>query len=369
MESQKVRVLVLSNRATCLYNMRLETIVAFLDLEYEVMISSPYGSRIEDLKALGCSYMETAFNNRGTSIKDDLKLIGHYRKVMRVVKPDVVLTFMIKPNIYGGMAANKEKIPFIANITGLGTALQNEGLMQKVIVSLYRRAFKKVSFVFFQNEGNLSFFKRKRIAYQRGKLIPGSGVNLTKFSPLPFPDAEEVSFVFIARVMKAKGIDHYLEAAKVIKSKHPKTTFYVCGSCEESYEEILNEYQKAGIVTYLGLVDDVREVFKLTHCTILPSYHEGLSNVLLESAASSCPNITTNINGCKEVVEDGMTGILVEPKSTESLIQGIERFLNLNIEERKRMGEMGRLKVEKEFDRQLVVDAYLEVVDALIQEG
>jgi len=340
--------------------------MALLDLGYEVIISSPYGSRIEDLKALGCSYVETEFNNRGTSVKDDLKLVGHYRKVMQVIKPHVVLTFMIKPNIYGGIAARREEIPVIANITGLGTAIKSKGLMPKIIVVLYRIAFKKVSCIFFQNEDNLNFFKKRGIARGREKLLPGSGVNLRKFRALPFPEDEKTSFVFIARVMKDKGIDHYLEAAKKIKSKYDHTEFHICGSCEESYKIVLNEYHEAGFIIYHGLIRDVREIYKVTHCIVHPSYHEGLSNVLLESAASARPNITSNINGCKEVVDDGVTGFLVKPKSTESLVAGIEYFLSLSYEERKRMGENGRLKVEREFNRQIVVNAYLDEVDSQI---
>lgn len=363
MKSKKIRILLLSNWDMCIYNMRLEMITKLLNLGHEVVISSLYGSRIEDLKALGCSYVKTEFDNRGMNIKDDLKLIRHYRKVMRDVKPDVVLTYMIKPNIYGGIAATKEKIPFIANITGLGTSLQNKGLVQTAIVMLYRMAFKKVSFVFFQNEANLKFFKEKKIGYTSGKLLPGSGVNLSNFTPLPFPESEsQISFVFIARVTKAKGIDHYLEAAKVITDKYKHTKFYICGNCEPMYEKTLNKYQEAGIITYLGVVKDVKKILEVVHCTVLPSYHEGLSNVLLESAASARPAITTNVNGCKEVVEDEVTGILVEPKNTESLIVGIEKFLCLSHEEKEKLGERGRAKVEKEFNREIVVDAYLEAI-------
>ena len=364
-KSQKFRILFLSYHDISIYYTRLETITAFLDLGYEVIISTPYGSRIENLKALGCFYVETEFNNRGKSVKDDLTLISHYRKVMREIKPDVVLTYMIKPNIYGGIAASKENIPVIANITGLGK-VTNKDLMQKVIVGLYRTALKRVFCLFFQNEENLKIFKKKRIALGcEKKVLPGSGVNLKKFKALPFPEDERVLFVFVARVMKDKGIDHYLEAARIIRSKYERSEFHICGPCEESYEEILNEHQETGTIIYHGMVEDIREIFQDVHCTIHPSYHEGLSNVLLESAASSRPVIATNVSGCKEVVDDGITGFLVESKSTESLIMGIEKFLCLSYEERKRMGEKGRLKVEREFNRQIVVDAYLEVVDSI----
>ena len=361
-----MKILFLSNHDTCIYNIRLEMLIAFLDLGYEITISSPYGSRIEDLKTLGCAYIETKFNNRGMNIKDDLLLIQQYRKVMQKVKPNIVLTFMIKPNIYGGIAASKENIPFIANITGLGTALQKKGLPQKLIINLYRFAFKKASFVFFQNEGNLNFFKRNKINYQRAQLLPGSGVNLSKFLPLPYPETEVISFVFIGRVMKDKGIDHYLEAAKTISStSNLKVKFYICGSCDDAYEEIINKYHEAGLVTYLGRVENIQEIYKISNCTILPSYHEGLSNVLLESAASARPVITTDINGCKEVVEDGVTGLLIEPRSTNALLAAIRKFLCLTDEQKQEMGKNGRLKVEKEFDRQYVVAAYLAVIKTL----
>lgn len=366
-KSREMRILFLSNHDTCIYNIRLEILMALMESGHEVIISSPNGTKIEALKALGCSYIETEFNNRATSIKEDLLLIRQYRKVIRTTQPDVVLTYMIKPNIYGGIAARKEKIPVIANITGLGTALHNKGLSQKVIITLYRFAFKKVHLVFFQNEGNFNFFKQKRIICERGKLLPGSGVNLVKFSPLPYPDDKVVNFVFIARIMKDKGIDHYLEAAKVIGAEDKNAKFYLCGTCDDAYVEILNKYQAAGIIAYLGVVEDIRDIYKMMHCTVLPSYHEGLSNVLLESAACARPNITTNVNGCKEVVENGITGIIVEAKSTQSLISGIRRFLTLNRDKREKMGKNGRLKVEKEFDRQVVVNAYLEAVSTINQ--
>jgi len=361
----KKKILILANHDVGLYNFRRELLEELIKQSYEVIISCPYGSRIDDLVKIGCSYHEIKMDRHGTNFIDELKLIKYYVSLIKEVNPSVILTYTIKPNIYGGIAARITKIPNIANITGLGSVLQNEGLMQKIIVFLYRIAFKKVFFIFFQNEENLKFFENKRITHKRGRLLPGSGVNLTKFSPLPFPNDEEISFVFIARIMKEKGVDHYLEAAKVIRAKYEHTKFYICGFCEESYEEVLNEYQEAGVVTYLGMVEDIRKIFEVAHCTILPSYHEGLSNVLLESAASARPNITTNISGCNEVVEDGITGFLIEPKNTEVLILGIEKFLRLDHKERKRMGENGRLKVEKEFNRQIVVDAYLEVVDSL----
>jgi len=367
MENQKIRILFLSNHDTCIYNIRLETITAFLDLGYEVIISSPYGSRIEDLKELGCSYIETEFDNRGTNVKKDLKLIGHYRKVMREVKPHVVLTYMIKPNIYGGIAATKENIPFIANITGLGRALENKGIMQKVTTELYRFAFKKVFCVFFQNEENLNFFKQRKNAIKQSKLLPGSGVNLVKFKPLPYPNPDNISFVFIARIMKEKGIDQYLDAASYIKEKYPNTIFHVCGSVEDDYKSTLEKYDQEGTIVYHGRVNDIQGILKDVHCTIHPTYYpEGMSNVLLESCATARAIITTDRAGCREIVDDGENGFICESKSSADLIAKVELFLSKSYEEKREMGQKGRNKVEKEFDRNIVVKAYLEEVSKVI---
>lgn len=365
---EKRKILFLSNHDTCIYNIRLETITAFLTEGYEVIISSPYGDKIEKLKELGCLYVPTEFNNRGTSVRDDLNLIKHYRKVMQQVKPDVVLTYMIKPNIYAGIAAKKEGIPYVANITGLGRALEYPGLMQKITTMLYRTAFKNVSCVFFQNEDNMAFFKERDIAVDKARLLPGSGVNLEKFKLLPYPSDENIGFVFIARIMKEKGIEEYLDAATHIKEKYPNTTFHVCGSADDYYLSKLNEYNEAGTIKYHGKVDDIREVLKDIHCTVHPSYYpEGMSNVLLESAASGRALITTNRPGCGEIVDDNVNGFICESQNSNNLIEKIKKFINMSHEDKIAMGLKGRAKVEAEFDRQIVVDAYLDEVEKAVK--
>src|SRR5699024_6990408 len=165
---------------------------------------------------------------------------------------------------------------------------------------------------------------------------------------------------FVSRIMKEKGIDYYLEAAKYIKEKYPNTEFHICGFSEEDYTDILTEYEEKGIIIYHGMVRDVREILRITHCTVHPTYYpEGMSNVLLESAASGRPIITTNRSGCKEIVNNDVTGYLIEPKNLNKLIQTIELFLNLSFPEKKAMGRLGRKKVEKEFNRNIVVESYI----------
>src|SRR5690625_49090 len=354
------KILFLVNHDIVIYNFRKELVERLLEEGYEVYISSPYGERIDYLTSMGCHYIETKINRHGTNIIEDLRLLRTYKRIMKDVSPDVVLTYTIKPNVYGGMAAQSLDIPYISNITGLGSAVENGGVMQKISVLLYKRAFRKVQTVFFQNKENMQFFNERKIALGKHKLLPGSGVNTEQFSLLEYPSDEVIRFVFISRIMKEKGIDYYLEAAKYIKEKFPNTEFHICGFSEEDYEDILKEYEEKGIIIYHGMVRDIRTILKDMHCTVHPTYYpEGMSNVLLESAASGRPIITTDRSGCREIVDHEVNGYLVELKDSQDLIEKIEKFISLTHTQRKSMGMSGRNKIENEFDRQIVVKHYL----------
>lgn len=194
-------------------------------------------------------------------------------------------------------------------------------------------------------------------------LLPGSGVNLDFFIPIEYPDDTTIEFVYISRIMKEKGIDNYLEAARYIRNKYPFTKFHICGFCEEKYESILDNYEKEGIIKYHGLISDVRDILKVTHCTIHPTYYpEGMSNVLLESCACARPIITTNRSGCREIVDNGINGYMIPQQNTKKLIEAIERFLELKYADKKNMGLNGRKKVEKNFDRKKVIEAYMKEI-------
>ncbi len=362
-----MRVLVLANFDVGLYNFRKELLQTFLDKGFEVFISLPQGERVSDLVDMGCVFIETAVNRRGTNIKEDLGLIKKYRQIMKEICPDVVLSYTIKPNVYGGMAAASLKIPYIANVTGLGTSIENKGILPILTKLLYKIGLRKSSCVFFQNSTNRAFFINNKIVRGKHRLIPGSGVNLNQFKVLEYPEGDSVDFVFISRVMKDKGIDHYLEAAEAIKTKYPNTNFHICGFCEESYEEILKQKHNAGVVVCHGMVSDIKGILRDVHCIVLPTYHEGMSNVLQEASASGRPCLCSDIPGCREIVNDGETGFLFESKSTQSLIDAMERFLALSYEEHKRMGLNAREKVEKEFSRQIIIDAYMEEINKITE--
>lgn len=357
------KVLILVNHDVVIYNFRKELIDRLLSEGMQVIISSPYGERIDDLVAMGCEYIEITMERHGTNPIKELKLLAYYKNLMKKVNPDVVLTYTIKPNIYGGLAAKKYGIPYIANITGLGTAVEKEGIMQKFTVVLYKIAFSKIQKVFFQNTENMKFFEDNNIVVNRHEIVPGSGVNLNHFQVLDYPSEETIEFVFISRIMKEKGIDQFIKAAEYITKKYKNIKFHVCGFCEESYEEQLIELQGRGVLTYHGMLRDIRDILMKTHCTIHPTYYpEGISNVLLESSASGRPIITTDRSGCREVVDNGVTGYMVKQRDSSDLIEKVEKFINLTQDEKKKMGLAGRKKVKEEFNRDYVVNAYMEEV-------
>lgn len=359
----KGKVLFLVNHEIVIYNFRKEIVERLLAEGYEVIISSPPGEKIDELISMGCQFVEVEMDRHGTNFISEFKLIRYYNKLFDEVKPDIILGFTIKPNIYGAIAAKKRNIPFVANITGLGSAVENPGALQKITIGLYKFAFTDIQTVFFQNKENRQFFIDNNIAVDKHKMLPGSGVNLEQFYPLEYPSSETTEFVFISRIMKEKGIDQYLEAAEYITNKYPNTRFHICGFCEEEYEDILEDYQNRGIIIYHGMVNDVREVIQQTHCTIHPTYYpEGLSNVLLESAASERPLITTDRSGTREVVDDGINGYLISTKDSQNLIEKIEKFIKLDYSKKQQMGELGRKKIAEEFDRQIVVGKYLEEI-------
>ena len=359
------KILILTNSITGLRSFRFEVMKRFRDEGHCVSIYCPQHEETEEFTEIGCkvSFVKN-IQRRGTSIFKDVMLFLEYLGVLIKEKPDMVFTYTIKPNIYGALASFVLNVPCAPNITGLGSAVENGGKMQLLTVFLYKVAFLRVKKVFFQNNENMDFFIKHKIARGKHELLPGSGVNLEKFQLMPYPEKDTVEFAFISRIMKEKGADQYLEAAQAIKEKYPHTVFHVCGNCEEAYQEKLKELHEKGIINYHGRLRDIREIHKEIHCTIHPTYYpEGMSNVLLESCASGRAIITTDRSGCREIVDDGVNGFIVQQKNTQDVIEKIEKFLALSFEARKEMGIKGREKVEKEFDRNIVIEKYMDALN------
>ena len=360
-----MNILILANNDEGLYQFRKELLVKLLK-EHAVYATVPDGPYRKNLEKLGIKLTIISFDRHGMNPISDIKLLYKYLSLIKEVKPNVVLTYTIKPNVYGGIACAFTKTPFIANITGLGTAVENGGLMQKITTLLYKVGLCKARKVFFQNVANREFMRKKHIINGNDDLLPGSGVNLQHFTKLPYPTSNTIHFSFISRIMKEKGFEQYIEAAVEIRKKYPNTVFHICGMMEQNYKSVIDALQRKGTVLYHGNIRDVREIHKISHCTIHPTYYpEGLSNVLLESLACGRPIITTNRSGCKEVIDDGINGFVVEQRNTQDLVLKIEKFLSLSYEQRMKMGEMGRLKVERYFSRDIVVGKYMKEINAI----
>lgn len=359
--------MIIGTNMMSIYHHRLELIKALLSRDYDVAVAAPRGGEVEALEKTGCRFIHLAVDNRGTSIKNDIVLIRHLRKLYRREKPDVVLTFYTKTNIYGGLVARAMGVPYVTNITGLGSSLyKGEGNLYKILAGLYKNAVKKARLVFFQNSSNRDFFLLRGLYSGQYRMLPGSGVSLERHTVLPYPETETPEFLFASRVLKDKGIGEYIEAAEIIRKKYPEVKFHVVGPCDPTCEAIIKEAEEKGLIENHGKIYDLNEAFAWTHCTVHPSYHEGMANVLLESGASGRPIITTDVPGCRETVEDGETGFMVKIGSGKDLATAMEKFIALSNDRRREMGLRGREKMEKEFDREKVTKEYLDIISLII---
>lgn len=357
------RILILTNFSGGLYDFRNEFVKALL-AEHEVFISLPDDVKTKELREEGAKIIQTPINRRGVNPVEDLKLCRRYCNIIKEIKPDLVVTYTIKPNIYGGFCARVLKVPYISTITGLGGAFDRKGLFLQLIIRMYRAGLRGAECVFFQNRENREIFKNYKIAAKKDRLVMGSGVNLERHMFEPYPEHEETHFMFVGRVMKERGILEFLEAAKTLHSD--KIFFDILGYCEEDYQKTLEELEKQGVIHQLGFHTEVHPYLVNASAIVIASFHEGMSNALIESAATGRPVIASRISGCLEAFEEGKTGFGFTPGSAEELIQAMEKFLALPYEKRAAMGQEARRKMEREFDRKLVTAAYMDEVKTIL---
>lgn len=369
-------IALLTNNDDDVYCFRKELIEALISDGFEMLISCPDGPKFELMKDIPYIYDNPDIDRRGTNPIKDFGLLMHYRKLFKQYRPAVVLTYTAKPNVYASIAAHQLGIPVINNLTGLGSVVNETGLMKSFIMWLFKLAYRKSACMMFQNETNMKVAIKAGMVKGEYRLIPGSGVDTVRYPLQTYPDGGDgktgasVVFNYIGRILHDKGVDDYIEAAKRIKSEYPKTEFNLMGFIEPTeihYEKDLKELEGQGIVIYRGSLKDVKPYIKRSHCTIHPStYGEGMSNVLQESASSGRFLITTNNPGCQETVEDGITGYIYQGGNVDALVKTIERFLSLPNSRRKEAGELGRKRMEEHFSRKIVINAYKEEIKRIL---
>lgn len=364
-----MKVLIASITDSGIFRGRREFITKLIENGHSVTIVSPRTDTVEKLESLGCKHIEVQIQRHGLNPVDELKLINAYRKVLNNERPEIVFTFTIKPNLYLGILCCYKRIPYTMNITGLGEGLLHEGRAKQVILKLYPIATKRVSCIFFQNVFNRQFFIDHKLANPAVfRLLPGSGVNVDNFLPIQYPDENSgIRFLFVSRIVKDKGVDELIEAIKVIKEKHKNVEFHLAGGCSVEYENSLHQWIADGLIVYQGrkAPEEMKSLYGMSHCLIHPSYHEGMANVILESAACARPCMASDINGCKEGIDDGVTGYVFKVKSSLSIVERVEDFLSLSHQDKINMGLAGRKKMEREFNREIVTNAYMNVVNQI----
>lgn len=351
-----MRILVLINDDEGLYKFRNELLLE-LHNRHEVYISCPEGQFVKKMVEEGCKFIDTSIDRRGVNPKNDISLYRQYKRILKSLRPDYVITYTIKPNVYGGYACSKLGIPYAVNITGLGTAFQKDDLLKKIVISLYKKGLKNAQVVFFENQGNQQIFIDESIvSKEKTCLLNGAGVNTEHYKLLPYPDDNETRFIFIGRIMKEKGIDELIEAMKKLVKDGEKVKLDVLGPFEEDYRVVFEQCINEGWLNFYGEQFNILPYVEQSHCFVLPSWHEGMANTNLESASMGRPIITSNIHGCKEAVDDGVSGFLCEPQNPESLYYVMKEFINLPYDKRKAMGIAGRKRMEAHFSKSKVVE-------------
>ena len=365
----RFHVLITVNASWNVWNFRRPVLSALLDQGYRVTVLAPEDQFRSEIEAFGCKFIALAMDQKGLNPVHDLALLSRFKSTFARERPDAILSYTIKNNVYGALAARALKIPFIPNITGLGTAFLSGGPLQRVAELLYRVAFSSLPVIFFQNEDDQDLFlKRGLVKPHQARLLPGSGIDLDHFGPAAYPEPDSpTTFLLIGRMLRDKGILEYVEAARMVKARYPETRFQLLGAAGSQNRSAFSldqaqAWQQSHGIEYLGTVPDVRQNIGAAHCVVLPSYREGAPRTLMEAAAMGRPLIATDVPGCRSLVDPGRTGLLCVPRDARSLANTCFGFMALPHDARIRMGQAGRRKMEREFDQILVAEAYRHAI-------
>lgn len=371
-----MRVAIVLNSSWNVYNFRLGLIFYLQKKGYQITVIAPKDAYSDKLKAQGCDFVDIPMDSRGINPLQDIVLVWALYKVYKKLRPDVILHYTVKPNIYGTIAASMARIPMINNVCGLGTVFLKKGLVSLIATSLYKIAFQFPNKVFFQNEDDLALFIRKKLVHQKiTDLIPGSGIDLEKFKPIENTDSyynatRPFTFLVISRLIYDKGILEYIEAINILKNRGVNARFQLLGAKDPIHKrgiplEIIDKWINEGIVEYLGTLEDVRPVINESDCVVLPSYREGLPRTLLEAASYEKPIVTTNTPGCRHVVQNHVNGYLCEVRDAHDLAEKMYQMYNKSYEERVSMGKAGRGLIKEKYDENIVINKYMRSIEEL----
>jgi glycosyltransferase involved in cell wall biosynthesis len=347
-----LHIVVTVNAAWNLVNFRTGLLRALIADGHRVTVLAPHDDSVARLQALGCAFVDLPMNRKGLSPLANLHIWRRLGAAMDRLRPDVVLSFTIKNNLYGALAARRRRIPFIPNVTGLGTAFLSGGGLQRVAQMIYRHAFRGLPVVFFQNRDDLELFAGMGLVRPgQARVLPGSGIDLTRFAPAPMPEnpPDAPVFLMIARLLRDKGVVEFADAAAVVRRQFPHAQFRIVGPFGTENRSALPpaqimRWQDAGHIVHLGAMPDVRPAIAEADCVVLPSYREGMPRVLLEAAAMARPVITTDVPGCRDALDAGKTGLLCQPRDSASLARACADFITLTPEARAAMGQAGRAR-------------------------
>ena len=360
------RVLILANHFNTLRVFRRDLIIALAARGHEVTISIPPCEPDEkaELESFGSRVIFTKMERRGMNPAADIGLVCRYRRLIKSLKPDKVITYTIKPNIYGGFVCGRLGIPCYVNITGLGSPFQSQNLTRRLVSAMYRIGCCRAEVIFLENAGNRDTLVGEGIVRpEQCAVMNGAGVNLDEFGACAYPKPDApLQFLFVGRIMAEKGVDELFEVIPRVRAAYPDARFDFIGWYEDDYREKVNRLESEGLIRCHGFVHDVKPFIEHAHCVILPSWHEGMSNTLLEGAAMCRPLITNRIHGCMEAVIEGETGFLAERQDAESLFKQIMRFAALPYEQKKKMGLKGRAYMKERFDKKKVVEETLSYI-------
>ena len=367
-----MRIAIVINTSWNIFNFRMSLAKALMAAGHEVIAIAPHDAYSEKLVAAGMQYVPVALENKGTNPVKDLLLIKQFHSIYKSVKPDVILQYTIKPNIYGTLAAKLAGIPVINNVSGLGTVFIVKNLVSKIALGLYKLAFRFPAKVFFQNEEDRQLFLENGLISEKiTDVLPGSGVDTNRFKPAErFVRNQDFRFLMIARVLYEKGIVEYVEAAKILKKQFPEVRFQLLGAYDEAgnvgiKKTVFQDWIKGGEIEHLGTSDDVAGVIAKADCVVLPSYREGTPKTLLEAAAMGKPIIATNVPGCKDTVLDKQNGYLCEVKNAEDLAAKMAQMLQHSEAELAQMGNASRELALSRFDEKLVIGKYLDAINEI----